>query len=144
MCDYCGCRSRNLLSELGHDHDRIRTVAAAAMAAVASGDVAVATEAVAKLTTMLEAHSALEEGGLYPELSAEGVDVVPMVDDHAVIDDAVAAAGRGDTGAWEALPTALDRLVHHITAEEYDLFPAAHQILSDPAWDRIEAHRLAH
>lgn len=84
MCDYCDCRTRPLLAQLGADHERIGVLAARLLRDVEAANRSSARRTVRELAEMLEAH--------------------------------------------------IDR-------EEYDLFPAAHQILDDPAWDRLEAHR---
>jgi hypothetical protein len=141
MCDYCGCRSRALLAKLGEDHARLALQCHRLLVAIAAGDVDAAADAVAVLAGQLRPHSALEEAGLYQELRAAGIETGGLFEDHARVDAAVAAAVRGDPGAWAGLPAALSELQAHIDREEYDLFPAAHQLLDDPAWDRLDASR---
>ena len=133
MCDYCGCRTRPLLARLGIDHARIQGLSTAIR-----HDMGVDT-ALATLAELLAAHSATEEAGLYPELAAAGIATDDLYADHAAVDALVAAARAGDAAALTELEGALARLDAHIQREEYDLFPAAHQLLSDAAWDRIDA-----
>jgi hypothetical protein len=138
MCDYCGCRSRPLIAALGDEHERIAGLSGELrrMIAAGAGDAAVAAGA-RRLVEVLAAHSAREEGGLYVELDATGVETAAMHAEHHHIDDALAeaAAGRVERAA---LVQVLDVLARHVHDEEYDLFPAAHQLLDDAAWDRIE------
>lgn len=146
MCDYCGCRSRPLVARLAADHERFTRLADQARTALAAGDSPAARAVLEELAARLRAHDALEEGGIYPELIAEGLASDALAAEHAAIDDAVAAAladsgALAVTGGGADLVAALDRLAAHIVREEYDLFPAAHQMLSDAAWDRIDMHR---
>jgi hypothetical protein len=138
MCDYCGCRSRPLIAEFGDEHERIADLSGELRRQIVAGtdDEAVAVGA-RRLVEVLAAHSAREVGGLYVELDASGIDTGAMHAEHHHIDDALAdaAAGRVDRSA---LVQALDLLARHVHDEEYDLFPAAHQLLDDAAWDRIQ------
>ena len=145
MCDYCGCRSRPLIARLGHDHDMLRSLVRA-LRRTLDGDPAGVAAMVAPaghLAAMLEDHSALEEGGLYVELDRAGISPDQLLDEHATVDASVRAAADGH-GDAVALRKALQTLDDHITREEYDLFPGAHQLLTDEAWDRLEQHRLDH
>ncbi len=142
MCDYCGCRSRPLIAQLGHDHDRLRSLVRDLRRALDRDPAGVAAPA-GRLAAMLEAHSALEEGGLYVELDRAGISPDQLLDEHATVDATVRAAADGH-GEATALRKALHTLDDHITREEYDLFPGAHQLLADDAWDRLEQHRLDH
>ena len=117
MCDYCDCRSRPPLAAFGAEHERIGSLLADVDR---GGDPAALLE-------LLEAHGRREEAGLYPALAAAGVDVAGLDDEHARIH---AGLRRGDPAAAAALRA-------HIHAEEHDLFPAAHQLLSDAAWDEL-------
>lgn len=139
MCDYCGCRTRSLVAALGEDHDRIRSLSARAQEALDAADEEAARAALAELAAVLAPHSALEEGGLYPAVGDVGVEVERMYADHAEVDAAIARAAHGDD-ALSAVPGALRRLADHIHLEEFDLFPAAHQLLDDVVWDRLEQH----
>lgn len=141
MCDYCGCRSRPLVAQLAVDHERIAVLVSAARRALDDDDRVAARPVLDELGTLLRAHDELEEGGIYPELIAAGLGSPALQADHEAVDAAIRRALADAPGAWADLPAALDRLTTHIATEEYDVFPAAHQVLSDPAWDRIERHR---
>lgn len=139
MCDYCGCRTRSLVAALGEEHDRIRSLSARVQGAIDAGDEQAARAALADLAAVLAPHSALEEGGLYPAVGDVGVEVDRMYTDHEEVDTTLARAAHGDE-PLSAVPIALRRLADHIHVEEFDLFPAAHQLLDDVVWDRLEQH----
>jgi hypothetical protein len=98
MCDYCGCRSRPLVAELGGEHERIAGLPGELRRQLSAG---AADEAVAagarRLVEVLAAHSARDEGGLYSELDASGVDTAVMHAEHHHVDDALADA------AWDRI-----------------------------------------
>lgn len=139
MCDYCGCRTRSLLAALGEDHDRIRSLSARVRRALDTHDDRAARAALQDLAAALVPHSALEEAGLYRALGDVGVEVGQMYVDHADVDTTIARAAGGGAPLDGAID-ALDRLARHIHVEEFDLFPAAHQLLDDAAWDLLEGH----
>jgi hypothetical protein len=122
MCDYCDCRSRPLLASLAADHEQIGLLAQR----VAADDVD--TD---ELLGLLDRHADDEEAGLYPELAASGIDTAELEAEHEAIHD-----GLRSTDPDEVLK-ATRRLALHIHVEEYDLFPAAHQLLDDAAWTRL-------
>lgn len=136
MCDYCDCRSRPLIAELGEDHARISTLSALLRERAEAGDRSGAARAAADLAAILDPHSRKEEAGLYRELEAIGFDADDLEAEHARVDDAVAGAVAA-TADLAAVVDALDALTRHIRTEEYDLFPAAHQLLDHDAWDRL-------
>jgi hemerythrin-like domain-containing protein len=133
MCDYCDCRSRAPLAELSAEHEQILALLYELETAVAAEDVDRARSTRENLASKLERHSRTEERGLYPELAAGGVDVTALVNEHRVVDAALHHAGL------EAATQAIAALRAHIRDEEHDLFPAAHQLLGDAAWARLEA-----
>lgn len=136
MCDYCDCRFRPLIAALGEDHARISTLSARLRARAEAGDRAGAAVVAADLAAVLDPHSRLEESGLYVELEAIGFDAADLHAEHLRVDEAVAAAAAGTADLPEVID-ALDALTRHIRMEEYDLFPAAHQLLDHQAWDRL-------
>jgi hypothetical protein len=135
MCDYCDCRTRPLIAELGEQHAGI-TAAIARLRLAQREDRPLGPPAAA-LVTLLQHHSALEEATLYPELPAVDIPDAPLVAEHDAVDRALGRVAGGHDE--DALDDVLDALERHIRTEEYDLFPAAHQLLDDQAWDRIDA-----
>lgn len=73
----------------------------------------------------------------YPELALAGVPTDAMEAEHDEVHAVLRTAAQAPDVDRAALETALRRLEGHIHREEYDLFPAAHQVLDDAAWDRI-------
>lgn len=137
VCDYCDCRTRPLLAHLGADHERILTGVHGLRTATDSGDADRRMVLAGELVDVLEEHGRLEEAALYPELALAGVPTDAMEAEHEDVDAVLRrAAGAPEVDPVE-LATALRRLEAHIHREEYDLFPAAHQVLDDAAWDRI-------
>ncbi len=126
------------MAQLGDDHERITSLSGEVRRALEAGDTVTAAAALDTLALVLAPDSALEEAGLYPELKASGITADGLYADHAAVDAAIKATVSGEPGAWEAVPHALELLDRHIHVEEYDLFPAAHHLLSDAAWDRID------
>jgi hypothetical protein len=94
------------------------------------------------LLSLLEPHVAREKGALFPELAEAGAShhVRRLEDQHAELDLALRpiAGNMASASEWAALPRAIDELRHHIWTEEFDVFPAALQLLDPPAWQRVE------
>lgn len=138
MCDYCDCRTRPLLAQLGRDHERILDAAHRLRDAVADGDAPGRRRLARELHDVLEVHGGAEEAALYPELALAGVPTAAMEAEHAEVHEVLASASAGDDVDVVRVTTALTALEGHIHREEYDLFPAAHQLLDAAAWDRID------
>jgi len=136
MCDYCDCRTRPPLERLGRDHERIVGSAQRLRARVHVDDMA-RLEA-RSLQQLLEDHDQWEEAGLYAELDRAGIDTTDLRADHEAIHAILGAAADGSAIEPDSVLRALDQLQEHIHREEYDLFPAAHQVIDDAGWDRIE------
>lgn len=100
MCDYCDCRSRNLIAALGQDHDQIRSLMATVRFALAGDDWPAAAGALAALAP----HSELEEGGLYRELADAGVPTDGLYAEHASVDSTIAAAADPTGTQWRCSP----------------------------------------
>ncbi len=135
MCDYCDCRTRPLLVQLGVDHERIGVVVRQFRTAADAGD---RKERARELRALLDSHSRIEEAALYPELARVGLPTDALEAEHAAVDAALDAAVADVATEWTQVTVALEGLEDHIHREEYDLFPAAHQMLDDAAWDRMD------
>ncbi len=142
MCDYCGCRTQPSIAQLGEEHDRIESVAGDLRAAHTRGDRDGAAAIASALLALLDPHVAREEGALFPELAEAGAShhVRRLEDEHEELDLALRPIAEGAASAteWDALPRAIDELRRHIWTEEFDVFPAALQLLDPPAWQRVE------
>lgn len=139
MCNYCGCREFPLIGQLSEEHWDIEECAGALRRAVGEGRHGEAVTLLEELLARLMPHTALEEGGLFAELRADGPlaeEVERLCAEHA---DIHGVLGAIDPAApdWPAVLAALDLLRRHIDHEEHGLFPAAVIMLPLAAWDRI-------
>lgn len=139
MCDYCGCLSHAVIADLTEDHEQIAAVAGSAAAAHTAGNRDEVRSAVTRIVELLEPHTAREESVLFPELAAAGAQAhtESLADEHAVLDALLAAVLEDIETGWDLLPGALDLLHTHIWREDYDVFPAALQLLGPAAWARV-------
>ena len=142
MCDYCGCRTQPSIAQLSEEHDRIERIARDLRDAHTRGDRSGAATIATDLLASLVPHVAREERALFPELTVAGApaQVQRLEDEHEQLELALrpVAAGAASASQWTAIPRALDGLRHHIWTEEFDVFPAALQLLDPHAWQRIE------
>lgn len=132
MCDYCDCRSRNQLAAFGREHAEILVRVHDLERLLDAEETERTSALVADLLGLLDPHSRSEEVGLYRELDEAGVDVGHFSDEHQEVHELLRCPSNSERAA------ALAHLRGHIHREEYDLFPAAHQLLDDAAWDRLE------
>ena len=136
MCDYCDCRRIPEIAALGEEHARIEDLADLVMKAVKDRDPDAAT-LFTSLVGLLTTHVAREEDGLFVEARTSGLGaeyVEDLGDDHRRFAALMKDPSTLDADAVEAL---FDELHRHIAVEEYDLFPAAAQLLSSDQWARI-------
>ena len=142
MCEYCTCRVQPSIARFGAEHEQIQSLVVDLRQAHAAGDRDAVVALAERVQRALVPHVAREERGLFPELSAAGASghVRELEGDHARLDAALAtvAGGELDGPGWAALPGVLDELDDHIWREEYDVFPAAIQLLGPSAWQRVE------
>lgn len=142
MCDYCGCRTQPSIARFGEEHDRIEGVAGDLQDAHTRGDRDGAATVASALLALLDPHVAREERALFPELAGAGASqhVRRLEGEHEELDLALrpVADGVASASEWAALPRAIDELRRHIWTEEFDVFPAALQLLDPPAWQRVE------
>ncbi|WP_370324207.1 hemerythrin domain-containing protein [Euzebya sp.] len=142
MCDYCGCLANDFIATLSDEHVAIG-LAARDLALAAESGVATAIRSTAQaLVGLLAPHTQREEGVLFPELAAAGAaaHTAELEADPAALDTAFIAIARGEEGALDGLPAALERLRAHIWREDHDVFPAAVQLLDSAAWVRVADH----
>lgn len=147
MCDYCGCRSVEAIAALGAQHEELTWLGEKARRAIARSDDDGAHDALDRLIELLRQHTALEEAGVLAELGLVGSTQGRAGALRAEHVTALATADRAFEGApgWQA--SALDLIAdleRHISAEEYDAFPAALLALDAEGWERVaRAHRDA-
>ena len=140
MCDYCDCRSHPAIASLSIDHERLLELLAGLRRATTNGDGAAAAVLVGLVHDLLDDHATREERGVFAELAAADVEagyLAAFEADHARIHELVAAAS---TPVWRDAAAELVALLgDHIAREEFDLFPAAHQLLDPTQWDAVDA-----
>lgn len=138
MCDYCDCRRIDEIADLGAEHDRIEELSDRVLTAVKNGD-ADAGDKFTELIGVLTAHVRREEEGIFVEARIAGMAsyyVEDLEEDHRTFAATLADPLRLSPAAVARL---FDDLHRHIAIEEYDLFPAAAQVLTDIQWARIAA-----
>jgi hypothetical protein len=132
MCDYCSCREPYLIGHLGGDHTQLLAWAVRIEAALLAADHDRARAGLEQLLAILDPHLDLERA-LVPALSADAafaVTATRLAEGHrrARVDR---PAPYMSAPAWAAATRAyLADLRTQIHLEEYDVFPAATQLLS--------------
>jgi hemerythrin-like domain-containing protein len=147
MCDYCGCRSEPPLAELGREHADILWHLSVLGRALDKPDLAEARHELAHIVDHLVPHIEKEERGVFAQLRIEGElteEIDSLSGEHEGLRKMAAELPEDDM-AWRAGVTELVRtLREHIQTEEYDLFPAAWQMLSNDGWMAVrEVHDAA-
>ena len=133
MCDYCDCRRIPEIARLGQEHETIQELADEAMRLAKAG-AAELPAAIARLREALAPHAAREENGVFTQARIVGLGpeyVDDLEEDHERFVRLLDGPEALDPESLEAL---LDDLHRHIAIEEYDLFPAAAQLLGDAQW----------
>jgi len=145
MCEYCGCQALPAIAELTREHDLARTLVRSARAALACGEVGEARRICLELSVLLGPHTAVEEEALFPAMAQEFPDqIAALIEDHAMIDAALAEAADGNLPAegWALrVDAALALLPGHILREQDGVFPAALTTLTPAQWDTLDQAR---
>jgi hypothetical protein len=131
------------LATLGVDHDQVRSLSAAVRVGLAEGAHQDVVRDLRALARVLEPHSALEEGGLYLELAAEGVPTAALAAEHEAIDAAVVAATGGPLDPTGVVGARAPRAAPNPTDALGRVTPAP-PLLGDDAWDRLDQHLHDH
>lgn len=150
MCEYCGCQSITAIGILTREHDAVVDLIGEVRSAHRDGDAAAMVEGARRIVTLLEPHTAVEEGGLFPAMADDYPDqIADLQEEHRHIEAALAQAttilGTGappSAPGWQQrLLDALDVLRHHILKEQDGVFPAALAELSTTQWESVDAVR---
>lgn len=145
MCEYCGCQALKAIAQLTDEHDLIVELAGEASRALRSGDLDLAADRTRRIAVVLEPHTAVEEGALFPAMAEDfGNHVDDLIDEHREI-ERVLAESRLETPTDPGWPARLAEVLHllreHIIREQDGAFPAALAVLDAEQWDAIEAMR---
>jgi hemerythrin-like domain-containing protein len=145
VCDYCGCRALDAIAALTAEHDLVVNLAGEARRAVLAGDLDLAADRARAVAAVLEPHTVVEEGALFPAMAAEYADhVTSLIGEHRAIEDVLAESVEltPTDPTWPARLTAVLRVLReHILKEEDGLFPAALSELDPAQWDHVDAIR---
>ncbi|HEX7099834.1 MAG TPA: hemerythrin domain-containing protein [Acidimicrobiia bacterium] len=140
MCDYCDCRRVPEIADLGAEHERIEELGDEALRLAKAGSPEFPA-ALDRLRAALEPHVTREEKGVFAQARIAGLGsyyVDDLEEDHRRFATILDVGADIDAITLERL---LDDLHRHIAVEEYDLFPAAVQVLTDSQWEAIESGR---
>ena len=142
MCDYCGCQAIDAIAELTAEHDVVVNISGELLRALKAGDRQTAAEKSREISTVLSAHTAVEERALFPAMREDyGEHVDALRQDHRLIEAVLAESAEGTpTGSdWpDRVAHALRVLREHILKEEDGVFPAALTVLSPNQWDAVD------
>jgi len=141
MCDYCACRAHPLIERLGDDHGQLLAWGARIEAALQAGDQAAARAGLERLLAVLDPHLELEERALLPALTSDeafAASVTAIAADHHRARTGRPATDLADQTWAETVRAFLADLRSHILLEEYDVFPAAAQLLAPSLWSTAE------
>ena len=146
MCEYCGCQALAAVAELTAEHDLVVEVSRQAREAARAGQLDLAAARSRDVARVLEPHTAVEEGVLFPALADAFPDHVDdLLDEHRLVESVLAEAADGtpaDPGWPARLVTVLDLLRRHILKEQDGVFPAALAHLDPGQWDELEELRV--
>lgn len=142
MCEYCGCRSINLIGRFSEEHYSVVDRLGMLGRAVATGDMTKVTEQGMALANLLWPHTKAEEAGLFHEMRKDP-DFTATIDslcgEHSSLDEQLERILDGDLAEYPAFEVALR---NHIDHEENGLFPAAAVSIDGDTWEAIE--KLTH
>lgn len=145
MCEYCGCQALDAIAELTAEHDLVVELSRQVRAALRAGDPDAAAERSRAVAAVLEPHTAVEEGALFPALADEfGDHVAALEAEHRLVESVLAESAEGTPSdpSWpERLDRALYLLREHILKEQDGVFPAALAHLDPTQWEALEAVR---
>jgi len=143
VCDYCGCQDLDAIAELTAEHDVVVTLSGQVRRALRAGDLDLAGDGVRAIVAVLELHTAVEEGALFPAMVEDfGDHVGGLVDEHRQIEQVLGESADctpGDPFWPRRLQQTLVMLREHIIKEQDGLFPAALATLSAEQWDLVDA-----
>lgn len=145
MCEYCGCQAVTAIGELTREHDLVVDLIAEVRSAHRAGDTTGMATGARRISAILEAHTRVEEDGLFPALSADFPEqIAALAAEHRLIEPVLreAAAGTPLSADWpQRLSQVLDVLRRHILKEQDGVFPAALAGLSTAQWEAVDAVR---
>ena len=145
MCEYCGCQQIAVIGELTREHEAVVALIGQIRSSLTDQRLEDVARDCRQISSILVAHTVVEEQGLFPEMADEFPDHIEgLRSEHREIENVLgeAAGGLPDDPTWpDRLPRALFLLREHILKEQDGVFPAALAALDADQWERIEAVR---
>lgn len=145
MCEYCGCQQIAAIRELTREHDAVVAEIAEVRSLLRKDDVQGAATTARRIAEILEPHTAVEEGALFPLMAEEFPDHIEALErEHRLVEGVLAEAASGTPADpdWPArLTSALDLLRDHILKEQDGVFPASLSVVDTEGWEQVEAVR---
>ena len=142
MCEYCGCQALVPIGELTREHDLVLSLICEVRVAQSEGDGPRLAELASRIAAVLDPHTQVEEGGLFPPLAADFPDQISILEaEHQQIAEVLSEASSGlpEDPAWpDRLTAALALLRAHIHKEQDGVFPAALASLRTADWEAME------
>jgi hemerythrin-like domain-containing protein len=146
VCEYCGCQALAPIAELTGEHDLVLSLICEVRVARDEGDAARMAALASRIAAVLGPHTQVEEGGLFPALSADFPDQMAILQaEHRQIATVLGEASSGprEDPAWPGrLTVALALLRAHIHKEQDGVFPAALATLRPADWEAMESTRI--
>lgn len=145
MCDYCGCQAVSVIEELTEEHDKVVALISHVRTAHEAGDLEELARLARVIAAVLDPHTQVEEGGLFPPLADEFPEHVATLEaEHRliaqVLDEAASAVPTDPVWPDRLLET-MHLLREHILAEQDGAFPAALAQLNAADWEAMEQIR---
>lgn len=144
MCEYCGCRGVEPITELMEEHTALADEAHEIRKALDHGDRDRTLTLLTHLVDHITRHTAREEAGLFTALrdKAEFLDELGDLEgEHRHLDNALNGLDPDDDDFCEAVTRLLDDLSNHIEREELGVFPVSVVTLGVDGWDVVERSR---
>jgi len=122
MCEYCGCQQIAVIGELTREHDAVVALIGQIRSALMGQRLDDVVRDCRQISSILVAHTVVEEQGLFPEMTDEFPDHIEALrSEHHEIENVLgeAAGGSPDDPTWpDRLPRALSLLREHILKEQ--------------------------
>ena len=145
MCEYCGCQEIAAIGELTREHEAVVAEIAEVRSFLRDDNVEGAAKTARRIAEILEPHTAVEEGGLFPLMAEEFPDHIEALEREHRLVEAVLAEAASHTPSdpsWPArLTSALEVLRDHILKEQDGVFPASLSVLDTEGWEQVDAVR---
>jgi hemerythrin-like domain-containing protein len=142
MCEYCGCRQIEPLSELMDEHLALLDDAGDVEKALRHGERDRVLQLLERLRLHLAEHVRREEDGVFTALTDAGEfteEIRELTEEHRELDEFLRTVDPGDPMFTERIRRMSAHLSDHIDREDLGIFPVSVVTLSAPGWDTVTA-----